>query len=168
MLTTLFYFTALKMKCLTKLTILFSFLLITWNIWLRSLRSFTSPTTLTTPFLLHYYEMEISDYAHYPVLLSLHLKSNVRPQPLRYITSQLLKLNIWLRSLRCFILTTIKMKSATMLTTLFYFSTMKKKSLTTFTTLFYFTSIKMKSLTTLSTLFYFTDYTNYAAFLYYS
>ena len=58
--------------------------------------------------------MEISDCAHYALLLS-----------------SLLKWNIWLRSLRCFSLVTA-------LTTLFYFTIVKWKSLTTLTTLFYF------------------------------
>ena len=87
--------------------------------------------------------MEISDYAHYAVLLS-----------------PLLKWNIWLRSLRCF-------SSLTTLTTLFYFTTIKMKYLTTLTTLFYFIAIKMKYMTALTTLFFFTDYTHYAVLFHY-
>ena len=63
--------------------------------------------------------MEISDYAHYAALLSLLLKSN-----------------LWLHSLHCFIFTTIKMKPLTKLTTtLFYFTTTNPRDRTTLTTL---------------------------------
>ena len=112
-----------------------------WNIWLLSLRCFSSLTTLTALFylttikmkyrrtlatlfffadyahcavLLHYYEMKISDFTHYAVLLSL-----------------LLKWNLLLSSLRCF-------SPLTTLTPLFYFSTIKMKYLTTLSTLFPF------------------------------
>ena len=73
--------------------------------------------------------MEISDYAHYIVLLLL-----------------LLKRHLWLRSLRCF-------TSLTMLTTLSLFTTVKMKSLTALTTLFQFTITKMKYLNTLTMVF---------------
>ena len=73
--------------------------------------------------------MEISDYAHYVVLLLL-----------------LLKRNLWLRSLRCF-------TSLTMLTTLSLFTTVKMKSLTALTTLLQFTITKMKYLNTLTMVF---------------
>ena len=97
--------------------------------------------------------MEISDYAHYAVLLSL-----------------LLKRNLWLCSLHCF-------SSLTILTTLFSFTTIKMKYLTMLTPLFFFTEYthyaallhnhKMKYLTTLTTLFFFTDYTHFAVLLRY-
>ena len=122
--TAMFYFTIVKMKYWNTLTTLFFFaeythyavllqyyqmkisesthyalllsLLLKWNIWLRSLRCFSSLTTVTTLFyftgikmkyltalttlfcfidythyaaLLHYYLKEISDYAHYFVFL---------------------------------------------------------------------------------------------------
>ena len=48
---------------------------------------------------------EVSDFAKYTVLLSLLLNGN-----------------LWLRSIRCFTFTTIKMKYATTFTTLFFFT----------------------------------------------
>ena len=120
-------------------------------IWLRSLRCISWLTTLTMLFFFNIVKMKylttlttlfsFTDYTHYAAFPSL-----------------LLKLNIWLRSLRCF-------STLTTLTTLFYFTTIKWKFLTTLTTLFYFTAIKWKFLTTLITLFFFNDYTHYAVLL---
>ena len=90
--------------------------------------------------------MEISDYAHYAVLLSLQLKRNLRLRSLHCFASLLLKWNIWLRSLRCF-------TSLTTPTTLPFFAIVKTKSVTTLTTLFQFTIAKMKYLTTLAKVF---------------
>ena len=141
--------------------------LLKWNIWLRSLRCFSSLTTLITLFnfttiewkslttlttVFHFISIKMkylttlttlfffTDFTHYAVLLS-----------------PLLKWNIWLR---CF-------SSLTNLITLFYFITIKWKSLTTLTTVFYFTTIKMKYLTTLTTMFHFTDYAHYVVFPHY-
>ena len=99
------------MKSLTTLSTLFYFTTISkWNLWLRSVRCFTS----------------------------LLLKWNLWLRSLRCFTLLLLKWNLWLRSLRCFTLlskyfTTIRMRSLTTIATLFYFTTIKMKSLTTLT-----------------------------------
>ena len=144
-LTTLFYFTTIKIKYLTMLTTVFLLsLLLKWNLWLCSLRCFYSLTTLTTLFYFttikwksvtmltmlfyfHYYQNEISLYGHCTIFL--HWLYS-----LRCVSWLLLKWNLWLCSVCCF------------------------SSLTTLTTLFYFTAIKWKSLTTLITLFYFYYY----------
>ena len=114
-LTTAFYFTTIKMKDLTTLTTLFYFTTIQMK-YLTTVAALFFFTNYThCAILLHYYQMEISDYAHYAVLLS-----------------PLWKWNIWLRSPRCFFsLTTIIM--------LLYFTTIKFKYLTTLTMLFFFT-----------------------------
>ena len=110
--------------------------LLKWNIWLRSLRCFSSLTTLTTLFYFTTIKMKylttlttlffFTDYTHYAVFLHwLH--------SLHCFTSLLVNGNLWLRLRRCF------------------------SSLTTLTTLFYFTAIKMKYLTTLTKLFFFAN-----------
>ena len=79
--------------------------------------------------------MEISDYAHFAVFLSLLLKWNLWLRSLHCFTSLLLKWYLWLPWLHCFTFTTIKMKSLTMLTALFYFTTTNPRDRTIFTTL---------------------------------
>ena len=104
-LTTLFYFTTIKMKCLTTLTTRFFF------------TDYTSLTTLTT----------VSFFT------TVKMKSVTTLTTLFQFT--ITKMKIWLRSLHCFTFTTIKMKSLTTLTTLFYFTTTNPRDRTTLTTL---------------------------------
>ena len=138
-------------------------------------------TTLSTVFYFHYHQNEISDYAHYVVLLHNYYEE------ISGYAHYAVFLH-WLHSLRCF-------SSLATLTTLFYSTTIKWKSLATLTKLFFltdyahyavflhllhslrcftplllngnlwlrcftFTTIKMKYLTTLTTLFFFIDYTH--------
>ena len=102
MLTTLFFFITIKMKYLTALTKLFFFhwlhslrcftsLLLNGNLWLRSLRCFSSLITLTTLFYLLLLKWNI-----YCAVLLHWLRS------LRCLSSLLLKWNLWLHSLHCF------------------------------------------------------------------
>ena len=100
--------------------------------------------------------MEISDFAHYSVLISAYAYYAVLLhwlRSLRCLSSLLLKWNIWLRSLRCF--TPLLLKRYIWLRSLHYFTftIIKKKSLTTFSTLFYFTTFNPRDRTTLTTLF---------------
>ena len=79
--------------------------------------------------------MEISDYAHYAVLLSQLLNESLTTLTALFFFTDythyaviLLNGNLWLRSLRCF-------SSLTTLTTLFYFTTTNPRDHTSLTTL---------------------------------
>ena len=171
MLTALFQFTAIKMKYLTMLIMLFFF----------------TDYTLYALLLQGCYN-EIAEYANYAVFFhwlrslrcftSVLLKSNVRLRSLRCFTSVLLKWNLWLRSYVFFVYTdythwsvllhyyemkisdyphyavllSLLLKSNLWLRILHLFS-----SLTTLTSLFYFATIEMKFLIALTTLFFFND-----------
>ena len=86
-----------------------------WHKWLKNEISDYAHYAV----LLHYYQNEISDYANYPVLFSLLLKWNLWLRSLRCFTSVLLKGNLWLQSLRCF--TSILLKWNIRLHSLRYF-----------------------------------------------
>ena len=78
--------------------------------------------------LLHYYQNEISDFAHCAVFL--HWLDS-----LRCFTSLILKRYLWLRSLHCFTFTTIKMKYLNTFSSIFYFTTSNPRDHSALTTL---------------------------------
>ena len=123
-LTTLLYFTTIKMKPLNTLTTLFYFTIIKMKYL----------TTLTTLFKFTTIKMKTVT-----TLITLFKFSTIKIKSLTTLTT-------------LFYFTATKMKSLTKLTTLFYFSTIKMKSLTMLTTLFKFTTINPRYRTTVTTL----------------